>query len=207
MASCAGEQALAKGTRKPSGIRPVSPFFQSTLGHEATAAYEEGRYPAASLKFSQLARPSGQPRASRSPEAHAAKLLWALSEAKQEHWATAAPLFKMLFVDMPLVADYAAAYAGRCHLHMDEAKQAIFWSQKVNQNAVLGPLAVAVEVAALEKLEQWRELVDRVDAFRTVYPESSRDTELRYRKATALEAMGKKTSLYKPFAPYGQTPP
>lgn len=189
-------EAPATAPRQASAIDKswLNPYFRTGKTEKAAERYRLDDFGGAVAAF-EAALEALSPQ---SQERMPATFMLAMSRMNAGRWAAAAEDFERLYASYPLLADYHAYYAARCHLRAGNAAAASTWAQRVNADSVPDAEAQLVGLEALEHLEQWEALERRAEAYLQKHTKGPRRAEARFRLAWALEKQGRKASLVVP---------
>lgn len=126
-----------------------------------------------------------------SPDRSPARFLLAMSRMQLRQWQAAGELFEELHEDYPLLAPYHAYHAARCRLRRGDTAGAIAWAEKVPARAVLEAEAVLIKIDALASEKRWADVDGEAGRFLERFPAGPRRAEAMFRRAEALEQLGR----------------
>src|SRR5439155_7188343 len=94
-------------------------------------------------------------------------------------------------VSYPLLAPYHAYYAARCRVRRGDAVGALVWAGRVPERTVPEAEAVLVKIDALVALQRPGDVEREAAAFLERFPGGPRRAEAAFRRAEALETLGR----------------
>ncbi|HEY0711373.1 MAG TPA: transglycosylase SLT domain-containing protein [Polyangia bacterium] len=190
----AGNVAAAPAAEGSAGERPVAfdkrwlePFFATgplAAGAQAFRRDDYGRAVAA------LAGPVKR-LARKSPERGPARFMLAYAQLAENDCDAAGPIFEDLHRSYPLLADHHAYNAARCRLRKEDSAGAIEWADKVSAGSVPEAEAELIKLDALAALERFAEVEKTASAFLERFPSGPRRSEAMYRRAEAMDRLGR----------------
>lgn len=171
----------------PFDRRWMDPYFQTGPLRDAASRSAVGDFAGATTGFQQALALLPHT----SPEHAPATFMLALARMNAGQWQEAGTLFEGLYERYPLLAPYHAYYAARCRVRRGDTAGAIEWAAKVPARSVPEAEATLVKIDALVALARWSEVEGETARFLDRFPAGPRRAEASFRRALALEALGR----------------
>ena len=125
-----------------------------------------------------------------SPEYLPGRFVLAVARMNLSQWTDAAAMFEDLATSYPVLTPYHAYYAARCHLRAGNGEAALAWADRVPAKSVPEAEAVLIKLEALGQ-RRWGEVESEAQRFLDRFPNGPRRVEASFRRAKALEAIGR----------------
>ncbi len=120
-----------------------------------------------------------------------ARFLLAVARENAGQCDLAGPIFEELWDSYPLLRPYHAAHAARCRARRGDTAGAIEWAARVPEGSVPEADAALVKLDALVMERRWAEIETATARFMERFAGGPRRAEVLFRRAEALEALGR----------------